>query len=276
MIHDVDETLRRLLATELARMPRCPIHHPDQITFDAPSVAEAVQDGEAHVNLYLHDVRENVEMRDESFRVTSNFSEGRAYRQRAAVRLDLGYLITVYAGDDPATEHRLLADVLGVLLRHMAAPEEYLAGLLEGQGRQSLLLAVAQPDHVANADPPALWQALGGRLRPALSLVATAPFNPFETVYTKMVREAVVGLAPGAETEAPRSPREMGRRISAAGIVLEQETGQPLAGAEVRVVGRDEQTTTDAQGLFYLVNLPAGEHTRGAGGAFRRCAAPPE
>jgi hypothetical protein len=262
MIHDVDETLQRLLAAELANTPGCPVHDRDQITFDAPLVAEAVQDGEAHVNLYLHDVRENVEMRDESFRVMSRPEEGEAGRRRAAVRLDLGYLVTVYAGDDPAAEHRLLADVLGVLLRYQAAPKKHLTGLLADQGSNALLLAVAQPEHVANADPPALWQALGGRLRPALSLVATAPFDPFETKWTKTVREAVVGLSPGASARRPDRPLQFsGVQVSVAGVVVEHASEQPLAGVAVTVEGREETATTDDRGFFYLANLPGGSHT---------------
>jgi Pvc16 N-terminal domain/CarboxypepD_reg-like domain len=262
MIQDVDDTLRRLLTAELTNTPGCPIHDRDQITFDAPAVAEAVQDGEAHVNLYLHDVRENLEMRDESFRVTSKLQDGDAGRRRAPVRLDLGYLVTAYAGDDPAAEHRLLADLLGVLLRYQAAPPKHLAGLLAGQGSNALLLAVAQPDHVANADPPALWQALGGRLRPALSLVATAPFDPFETKWTKAVREAVVGLSPGASSRAPGRPLHLsGVQVSTAGVVVDQESEQLLAGVAVTVDGREETTTTDDRGFFYLTNLPVGSHT---------------
>ncbi|MCW3060686.1 MAG: hypothetical protein JWQ02_2507, partial [Capsulimonas sp.] len=41
MIQDVDETLSRLLAGELVKIPGCPVRSAEQITFDSPQVAEA-------------------------------------------------------------------------------------------------------------------------------------------------------------------------------------------------------------------------------------------
>jgi hypothetical protein len=262
MIQDIDETLRRLLAAELIRTPGCPVRDREQITFDPPAEAEALRDGEARVNLYLHDLRENVELRDESYHLLRKPEEGLAGKRRGPVRLDVSYLVTVYAGDDPGSEHRLLADVLGVFLRCLATPVEHLAGALEGKGSNALLLEVAQPDHLANLDPPALWQSLGGKLRPALSLVVTAPFDPFDTKWTRVVREALLGSGPAptagmAGAPVPRSAA----RVSAAGIVLDGDSEAPIEGAAVRVAGRPEETETDERGFFCLMNLPPGAHT---------------
>lgn len=262
MIQDIDETLRRLLVAELGRVPGCPVRDPEQITFEPPAAAEAVRDGEAHVNLYLHDLRENVEMRDESFRVLRKPEEGMAGRRRGPVRLNVSYLVTVYASEDTAAEHRLLAEVLGVFLRCLVAPVEHLAGILEGQGPHTLLLEVAQPDHLANMDPPGLWQAMGGKLRPALSLVATAPFDPFDTKWIRVVREAILGMGPTPTAAMAGAPvPNSAARVSAAGIVLDQENEQPVVDAEVSVQGRGEQACTDERGFFCLTNLPSGGQT---------------
>ncbi len=43
------------------------------------------------------------------------------------------------------------------------------------------------------------------------------------------------------------------------GIVIALETGHPLPGTRVMVVGTDIETTTDATGSFELANLPAGQ-----------------
>jgi hypothetical protein len=95
------------------------------------------------------------------------------------------------------------------------------------------------------ADPPALWQALGGRLRPALSLVATAPFDPFETKWTKAVRQALVGCSPGASSRAPGRPLHLsGVQVSTAGVVVDQESEQVLPSVAVTIDGREETTTT--------------------------------
>src|SRR5262249_42645689 len=131
---------------------------------------------------------------------------------------------------------------LGVFLRHLAVPECYLTGVLEGQGADTVLLAVAQPEHVANSDPPAMWQALGGRLRPGLSLVATAPLDTRVTKWTKAVRECVVALVHGQGPHAARARLDTSFRVSVAGLVVDQESAQPLEGVEVHLEGRELQT----------------------------------
>jgi hypothetical protein len=260
MIPDVDETLQTLLCAELSRSPGCPIFEREQISFDPPAAAEAVQDGVAHINLYLHDLRENLELRDESFRITRSERDGIAGRRRAPVRMDLSYLVTVYAGDNPRLEHRLLSDVLGVMLRCLAVPSEHLRGVLSGLGPNGVGIETAQPDHKAYTDPSALWQALGGRLRPALSLKVTVPFDPFETKWTKMVREAALGLVPGTSDETAGNPATIGNvQLGAVGVVLDRKSETPLRNVEVTAVEHNQSTLTDERGLFVL-NLPPGNH----------------
>jgi hypothetical protein len=259
MIRDVDETLRNLLSAEMGKIPGCAITEKDQITFAAPVEAEEITGGAARVNLYLHDVRENRALRETGFRLTRKPGDSAVGVRQAPVSLDLSYLVTAYTGDDSAGEHRLLSDVLGVLLRSQDVPQEYLNGLLSDQG---LALAVAQPDGPGAVDPPALWRALGGRMRTALTLVVTAEYNPYETRWTKVVRELVVAVGVGTPPQGPLPPFDLSSiRVSAAGIVLDQATEQPLPGVVVTADGWDKETMTDGRGFFSLLNLPPGPRT---------------
>lgn len=260
MITDVDETLRRLLTAELGRIPGCPVYEAEQITFEPPTEADAAQDGEARVNLYLCDLRENLELRDESLpRVRGAMAEMRAGTRRAPVRMDLTYLVTIHAGHDPETEHRLLSDVLGVLLRFLAVPEPYLFGALEGKGPNSIPMMVGQPEHLEMMNPTGLWQALQGQMQPCLILVVTAPCDPFETKWTRLVRELAYGVG-NAATPDVRPDGVADVRISAAGIVLDQRSEKPLPGVQVSVEGYGEAITGD-DGMFSLLNLPPGQRT---------------
>ena len=261
MIHDLDTTLTRLLTAELERIPGCPVRDPEQITFDSPVIAEQAQDGEARVNLYLFDVRENRDMRDEGFRrKPMNQQEQTVGVQRPPARMNLSYLVTAHAGNDPATEHRLLSHVLGVLLRFDAVPIARLAGVLEGLGSNAVLLSVAQPDQLA--DPASLWQALGGKMRPALILVVTAPFDAYETRWTKIAREAVLALGQGSTKQDAGRPISLSRvQASVAGIVLDQRTEQPQAGVAVCADGYPGTTQTNDAGFFCLLNITPGDHT---------------
>ncbi|HZP82865.1 MAG TPA: Pvc16 family protein [Chthonomonadaceae bacterium] len=261
MIHDLDITLNRLLVAELERIPGCPVRDPEQVTFDSPVIVEQAQDGEARVNLYLFSVRENREMRDEGFRrKPMNRQEQTVGVQRPPVRMDLSYLVSAHAGEDPATEHRLLSHVLSVLLRFEAIPAPLLTGALEGLGANAVLLSVAQPDQAS--DPASLWQALGGKMRPALILVVTAPFDVHRTEWTKVAREAVLALVQGSLNQEAGRPIGLSRvQASVAGIVLDQQTEQPQEGVLVQAEGYGEGTRTDDTGFFCLLNLPPGEQT---------------
>ena len=259
MIQDVDETLSALLSAELSAIPGCGITGRDQITFDSPPVAEGLPAGPPRLNLYLHDVRENRSVRESGLRLTRKPGEDAVGVRRAPINLDLSYLVTAYTGSDAAQEHRLLSDALGVLLRSQDVPREYRRGVLEEQGAA---VAVAQPDHLAGADPPALWQALGGKMRTALSLVVTAQFNPYETRWTRVVREMVIGVGLGTPPHGPQRPLDLSSiRVSAAGVVLDQAGETPLEGALVCVEGRPGEAATDARGFFSLLNLPPGPQT---------------
>lgn len=259
MIQDVDETLKRLLATELAKLPDTLVSDPQQITFDSPATAEASHPDRCRLNLYLHDVRENLQLRDQSWALVRKTNEGIAGRKRPPVRLDLSYLLTAHMPQDPAAEHRVLADALGILLRFPYAPENCLAGSLEGKGPEAVLINVVQPDDVAHGDAHNLWRVLGGSLRPSVSIVVTTEFDPFETRWTRVVREAVLGLGQGVPPHGPRRPLEMGGvRVSAAGVVTTADGQKPVPGATVSVEGRDERATSDSRGFWFILDLPPG------------------
>lgn len=261
MIQDIDETMRQLLVAELGRTPGCPVYDPDQVSFDPPDVADAAQDGEARVNLYLYDVRENLDRREEGlFRRPGQAKDQTVGIHRGPIHLDLSYLVTAHAGDDPALEHRLLSDVLTVLLRFGAIPEQYWTGELKG-APEGIPLAIVQPNHLELLNSGGMWQAFPTTMRPGLSVVATAAFDPFETKWTRQVREVAFGAVPSDTSDGTARPERLANiRVSVGGIVLDQQTEQPLAGAAACVDGYDE-VHSGADGMFSLLNLPSGPCT---------------
>lgn len=259
MIQDVDETLRRLLVNELAKIPDSLVTEPSQITFESPAAAETATGAKPRLNLYLHDVRENLQMRDDSWALVRKPKEGAAGRKRPPVRLDLSYIITAYAGGDSAKEHALLSDALAVFLRAPFAPEDCLANSLEGRGPESVLIQVVQPDDVAHSDPHNLWRVLGGHLRPSVTVVVTTEFDPFETKWTRVVREAVLGIGLGVPPDGPQRPLDVRSvRVSAAGVVTSADGQKPLPAVTVSVVGREERAISDSRGFWHILDLPPG------------------
>jgi iron complex outermembrane recepter protein len=70
---------------------------------------------------------------------------------------------------------------------------------------------------------------------------------------------APVGAAPGPATDSRIVVPADSARID--GVVVDAETGQPLGGTLVRIVGLGRQDVAHENGEFHLVNLPAGRHT---------------
>jgi hypothetical protein len=90
------------------------------------------------------------------------------------VRVDFSYLVTAWPSEslpDPAEdEHRLLGEVMRVLLRYRTIPEEVLSGLLKSQN-PALPVSSMQPGRLQSLGE--FWQALGGKPKAALNYQIT-------------------------------------------------------------------------------------------------------
>ena len=116
MLNDLDETLKQLLIQKAGLDPA----HMD-IIFDIPTRDWATQAvTRPTVNLYLFDIRENLERREMAWEAETS-GNGRMRLKRRPVRVDLSYMITCWT---TATEdqHRLLWGVLETLFRHSPCP----------------------------------------------------------------------------------------------------------------------------------------------------------
>jgi len=173
--------------------------------------------------------------------------------------MSLQYMVTAHAGSNPMLEHRLLSDVLGALFKYSAIPDNYLRGSLAGMGSNAILMRAGQQadDDIINA--LTVWQTFGAKPQPSLSLMVTAPYNPFETKWTKVVRQAVVGVGVGATIDSPGgSMKNLVFDLCVVGIVLDRDSEKPVVGAKVSYLVDDKSAIADDQGIFKLVNLPAG------------------
>lgn len=199
MINDLDETLAALLQrdlpSELIEQVQISFATPDD-QFPPQSVTLPA------IDLFLYDVRENLELRTNEVYVERR-SDGTAERMRAPVRVDFSYLITAWPSEsapDPAEdEHRLLGEVMRVLLRHRTIPEDVLQGALKSQ-EPALPVSSLQPGRLQSLGE--FWQALGGKPKAALnyqitlSVDVTAP-EEVHLVTDKMIK---IRMERGAES----------------------------------------------------------------------------
>ena len=186
MIDDLDRTVEELLRRELSRAFLRQV----EISFAAPD-SEFPPTGVTlpAVDLFLYDIRENMELRSAGWIVDRN-DDGTAMKKRKPVRVDCSYLITAWATetkDRPIQEHLLLSEVMKVLLRYPVIPEVLLKGALRGQ-EPPLPSSTLQPGRLQSVSE--FWQALGGKPKAALNFTVTIGLVPDKPIETEVpVRE---------------------------------------------------------------------------------------
>lgn len=185
MLHDLDITLEELLKTELPpTLVGASAATRVSISFATPDREFASQISQAPViNLFLYDVRENLELRSNEW-VLDRQPSGTATRRRPPVRVDCSYAITIWVTNsqaDPQTEHRLLGEVMRALLRHPTIPRAVLQGSMREQEilPRGLTLRPTQLQSLGE-----FWQAMGGRPKPALNYTVTLAIPVYEEAET--------------------------------------------------------------------------------------------
>jgi hypothetical protein len=198
MIEDLDRTLEELLKRELppgiVEQVAITFATPDE-QFPPTSVTLPA------IDLFLYDVRENRELRNNEWLVTRK-SDGTATKQRPPIRVDCSYLITAWPSSNapnPAhDEHHLLGEVMRVILRHPTIPSEMLQVSLRDQ-QPDLPTVSIQPGKLQSLAE--FWQALGGKPKAALNYTVTMalePYQPFDVgkvVVDKRLKFAVAEKA---------------------------------------------------------------------------------
>jgi hypothetical protein len=143
------------------------------VVFDAPTKDWAARRNAPTIDLFFYDIREDLARRQvgripstDNGRVTARLEPPRWYK--------LSYLLTAWT-QRPEDEQRLLARVLGCLLRYDRLPSEVLSGSLSGIRLPIFYTcALPPPEDRAFTD---VWSAIGGELKPSLDLVVVAPFD---------------------------------------------------------------------------------------------------
>lgn len=179
MIDDLDRSIEELLKRELS--PR--LMEQVAVTFATPNdqfpPASVTLPA---VDLFLYDVRENRDLRSTEWRVERQPAGGVA-QTPPPVRIDCSYLVTAWSSESSNTpaqdEHRLLGEVMRVLLRHATLPDAVLQGSLRTQ-ELPLPTSTLQPGYLQNLAE--FWQALGGRPRAALNYTVTLAVQVAEPV----------------------------------------------------------------------------------------------
>ena len=166
MIEDVDESLRALVRRDAVNGSGV------EVAFDAPTKDWAARRNTPTVDLYLYDIREDLQRRDVAWEEVRDKAGRVTERRPPPRRFKLSYLVTAWT-QRPEDEHRLLSTLLGSFIRNETVPQDLLAGALAGTDLPVFLTIALPPP--ADRSLSDVWTALGGELKPSLDLVVTAP-----------------------------------------------------------------------------------------------------
>jgi len=219
-----------------------------EVAFDRP--AESYNPDKTTINLFLYDVRENTESR--SNEPVVEWNDGIATIRTPPVRVACSYLVTVWidssaVGDQAMLDqHRLLGEVLRVFSRLTTIDDKYLQGDLKTQMYPVPLVSV-HGDLMKN--PAEFWSALGGKLRPSITLTA------------------IIALEPNAEVMT--APQVSSRKIllnaepviAIGGTVRDETSGSPIASVDLLLVELGLYATSDQDGRFQFPGLPPGNYS---------------
>jgi hypothetical protein len=251
VIGDLSLTLREMLREELPKQPAEPL-----VAFDRPG--ENFTPEQPTIDLFLYDIRENLDLR--SAEPTIVRSNGHAVRHPPPLRVACTYLVTAWVrGETEMTllqEHHLLAQTLQVLARYPTIPEKFLQGGLKGQ-QPPLPLLTAQSDRLR--EPAEFWSAIGGRLRPSLSVTATIGLEVFAAETLPLVVTEEIRVVHRWEDDTWATAAVEGR-FRIAGRVLAAD-GRVVANAEVVLVEAELSTRTDANGRYVIGPVASGAYT---------------
>jgi len=199
MIQEIDRALRGLLDRDASL--------PDDVAvvFDAPTKDWAAKRSVPTLDLYLYDIRRDLE-RDTAGMAEIRDDDGRLLARRPQPRyFKLSYLVTAWT-QRPEDEHHLLSETLVALLRHDRIPPDLLDGPLAELGLIApVTIALPPPEDRSISD---VWTALGGELKPSLDLVVSTPLEAGQPEQAGPPTErAVLRAANRADGSAPPDVR---------------------------------------------------------------------
>jgi len=259
MISDLDEVLRQLLIREM------PIKNGEvDIAFDLPKREWSSRISRPTLNLFLHDLRENNQLRQPEWEIKRN-RDGTATKRRAPARMDLHYMITAWA-TEPEDEHRLLTRTLMALFRFPELPEDLLPESLQAQP-VPIPIRIAQHDELRT--PADIWSALDNELRPSIGCVITLALNPYQAITGPLVRTRDLRFGQATEPDRRRLDEVTGGdRFWMVGGTVRGDV--PFEKVHLTLLERGLDVPVQADGQFIIGNLEEGEYTLEVSGEGRK------
>lgn len=255
MIEALDETIKQLIIEKM------PLNQAEvDISFDVPNREWSGAISKPTINVYLHDIRENIEQKQTGYSFERR-EDGIIVKTKTPNLYDLSYLITAWTAN-VEDEHRLLWYVLATLVRYPYIPAEVLQSPLDDLS-QRINVKIAQPDGILR-NAADVWTALDNQLKPVLTYVVTMPMQldvipSGPPVRTKFLR--FYPLPPLRDGELARDASRTNTLVMDAeyvqigGYVTDANDPERAIRAEVVLIEQGLNVRTDAQGRFKFSDI---------------------
>lgn len=251
MLHDLDETIKQILYNE-GKLSRDDI----DIVFDQPTGEWAAGLRGPTINLYLYDIRENLELRNTSEITVERMPNGIARRKFPPRRIDINYLVTVWARN-PEDEHQLLWRILETFLHHGHIDPETTVGGVRDQPFTMPVRIALPSDAVRNM--PDLWGVMENQLKPSINLMITLALDPRRGIEAPMVLQTRMSFGQMDPQTRHIEPLDDVEIYHIGGRVMQKD--EPVgSGVKVRLMDPFREVYTDVDGRYVFVALRPGKY----------------
>ncbi len=252
MLTDFNETLKNVL---VQRMPLDP--NEVDVSFECPKREWSAKILKPTINLYLFDLRENVELRHATW-MTERGLDGPSGLRRPLVNVDLSYFVTAWART-VIDEHQLLWRVMATLMRESTYSPDLLVGEVQRAGAAPVRTLTAHADGVVR-NPGEFWGALDNDLKPAVTYTATLALDLDVLSAAPLVLTKVIDLG-----GMPELPGPVPQRLTAIGGTVCTRSGEDsrlYAVPDAWVTFPDLGITvrSDNYGRYTIGQIPEGQH----------------
>jgi hypothetical protein len=258
LIDALDDSLDKMIRMEApAKSLLAQIYPSDDshISFAMPDATwrqNQNEHGPQVINMYLYRVLENRELRSNARRRQPG--NGIVTQQLFPARIECSYVASAWsfaATPDPKTEHQLLSDLLGVMLRNPTIPLPYLSGDLASSEIPPPVISAGSEDMAAKPD---FWNSLGTPVRPSITCHVAVEMD-LGLDATSAALSTIKSLLKGGDQTSD------GLFMIAGTISSDTSPPAPIANAWILVDSSPQVYLSDSQGRFVIERISAGAHT---------------
>lgn len=230
-----------------------------EVVFNRP--AEDFQPVKPTINLFLYDLRENLDLRHNEPDIDRR--NGQVITRRPPLFVACSYLVTAWVGKSQTEteilqEQALLSQALQIFARNPTIPEDVLPESLK-KTIPAWEMVTFLPDAQKNLSE--FWSSIGNKLRPSFNATVTLPMAVFAEVASPMVMTAKVKFGERTTPEEKLiKPETLQEFFHIRGQVVDADN-QPKKEAIATLIEPTLTTKTDDNGQFRFTDIPAGTYT---------------